>query len=563
MDVALRSARYDARLLSNHLKRALGKGNELVPESAARAAANSLLAQGDTRGNADTEKALRLSRLAPPPPSSAAARSTPQDSAGTAMDVEGDGETDATVGGVGVENPPPTPPTQLDSTRAASPQEVVDLGDAENESEAAGNKILKGGHEPASANSVVDQRRLIAILEAEERISAMAKHLGSADPMTGLRSILLPEQPASASWFSRSASAAVSGRHPSQFRDMGSPVMVLRESSAADDARADATSAVTLRGEKGTKEFPQLGDEPQSSRGNETPALRKQRRSRSVEDSLLSSTMESWEDCPAGTSGTRVVQGGAGSLSVAVGLSNHGRKKRSRESEAADEFEELARLGRAGPFLDRRSRSELARSISFTSDQRQGMTAPEAGVTGSSSYCSLPQLKTSTLNRSGAEGFFFLEKAGSSPGLSPLVSVSSPVVFNLWTFSVPVSTTHLLTHPRRPPPPRRLSYLFFFRTQPPYCVGRLRSVRRPRYANRASTKLSFRRRRRFQESDRRAAPAVGNNRGICCSDDRRLCAPNWRGVPNVSTGRCALKGETHTVFSPLCPRNMIDAFATR
>lgn len=375
MEAALRSARHDARLLGNHLKRSLGKGDEPLPESTARTATKLLLGQDDTHSNLDTEKALQLSRLAP---RSATACSTVQYAAGNTMDVEGDGNTDAAVGSIGAETLPSGPGGQLDSTRAAPSHEVVGVNDESNHV-AAASTTLEGGRAPASAAPVVDRRRLIAILAAEERTSAMANHLGSANPMTHLRSLLLPEQASSAPWFSRSCTGAPAG-HRSQFGSMGSSSMVVCESAAAGEVLTNATATTNQPSEKSTGGLPRLSLDAQLGRGQGKPAQRKQWRSRSAEDYLLvNSKSDGWDDYFAEES-------------------NHGRKKRSREGEIADHSEESSGLGRVKSFQDDFARPRLARSSSISSNQPQKMTGPEAGVTGNSSFCSLPRLKASRLS---------------------------------------------------------------------------------------------------------------------------------------------------------------------
>eukprot|EP00903_Cladosiphon_okamuranus_P009886 g9390.t1 len=383
MDAALRSAHHDARLLSNHLKRSLGKGNETLSESAARAATTFLLAQGDTHGDLDTEKALRLSRVVPPP---ATARGTPQDTSCDAMDVEGDKNTDAAAAGnIRGETLRLTPGEQHDSTITASSQTMSGISNAENSGEATtmDGSLAGGGHGPSRDNtsSVVNRRRLIAVLAAEERISAMASHLGSADPMTHLRSLLLPEQASSTNWFSRGP-AGVPGEDQPQLKSMRSLSVVLCESSAGDEGLKSAAAAAVYPSERVTDGLPRLGGDGFSGLGGEVypsggqgkPAQRKQRRSRSAEDNLVSSSQSGpWDNC------------------VADELI-HVRKKRSREGGVANHGEEL--LG-PGSFMDDVPQSGLARSRSFGTDQRQGMMAPEAAVTENWSFCSLPKLKVS------------------------------------------------------------------------------------------------------------------------------------------------------------------------
>lgn len=377
MDAALRSARHDARLLGNHLKRSLGKGNEPLPESAARAITTSLLAREATHGDLDMDRALRLSRLAPP---CATARSIAQDATGTAMDVEGDGGTDAAVGSIGADTLPSGPGGQADSPRAAPSHDMVGVTDEPHHVAEMGT-TLQGGKSPGSADSsVVDRTRLIAILAAEERISAMANHLGSADPMSHLRASLLPEQEYSVPSFFWSATEAPTGDR-SHLRDMiESSSMGLCESSAVDEVPANNQATTNHPSEKGPGALPHLSLDSQPSRGQGKPAQRKQRRSRSAEDAVLfSSKSEPWDDS-------------------FVGETNHGRKKRSRESEVAGHGEETPGLGRARSSRDDFSRPGLVRSSSLSSNQPQHMTAPEASVTTTSSFCSLPKLKTSRLN---------------------------------------------------------------------------------------------------------------------------------------------------------------------
>lgn len=76
----------------------------------------------------------------------------------------------------------------------------------------------------------------------------------------------------------------------------------------------------------------------------------------------------------------------------------HGRRKRSRAGEFADESGEGRDTERAGRNPEGSTRSGMVRSGSFTIGQRQKTMTGAASGLGSSSFCSLPKLKASKLS---------------------------------------------------------------------------------------------------------------------------------------------------------------------
>ncbi len=400
MNAALRSARHDARLLRTHLKRALGKGEGRLPENTARAATVLCLAQGDTHGDLDTEKALRLSRLAPPPSTSPIDCRPVQHTALSGMDVEGDYEASAAAGGVWSEPVTSIPAEMSVEQEGALPRTTA--SSEFNDGKASGSakdRALDERHGTASCTKsragetrAVDRSRLIAILAAEERISAMANHLGSADPtMNSLSVLLLGRQPPRA----YRPHDTLWGFGGVQSQEEGTTSPVVHHESLAVVAGEDALTAQEAQsGAKPSGGLPRLRGELSHNHRES------QRRSRSAEDALPSNTSSAEQrDRTSLASPGRVVEGKAADPASVNGFV-HGGRKRSRAEEFPDESGERRDIEKAGRIPEGgTTRSGLVRSGSFTIGQRQQTTAGAArGGVVSSSSCSLPKLKASKLS---------------------------------------------------------------------------------------------------------------------------------------------------------------------
>lgn len=162
MEEALRSAERETRLLRARLGQVLGCDVVGGPLSinAARAATDFVLAETSAHRDIDKDTALLRSTatllpLASPVDSPTAA---PKHS-GDGMEVDDDDEVVVTV---------------------------VNGGDATATKVTTATHLrrLPGSGKEAETNLVVDHTRLLSILAAENRLSAMADHLGSAEPIT-------------------------------------------------------------------------------------------------------------------------------------------------------------------------------------------------------------------------------------------------------------------------------------------------------------------------------------------------------------------------------------------
>lgn len=401
MDAALRSAHHDSRLLSTHLKRALGKGEGGLPESAARAATALCLAQGDTHGDLDAETALRLCRPTSPPPSSPKGGKNPAKGAAlSAMEVENHGEAHAAAVNRGSEALPSNLAEVSAEKEGQLPRMTASGGcNAGNVFSSATDApvALEEGRETggcgkgnAGEKRLVDRSRLIAVLAAEERISAMANHLGSADPtMDSLSLLLLGRRPPNVP----RPLDAIELFEEAQWQNEGmTSTMVHRESSAiGNGVNTLQKTAPEAGAAKSAGTLPRIrGESFQNNRAS-------QRCARSAEDAQPSNTStEAWDDAAVASPARITVDDGGGP--VFANEFTHGRRKRSRAGEPADKRVEGRDVENAGHIPEGSGRSGLVRSGSYTTGQRQQTTAGTTNGMSSSSYCSLPKLKTSKLS---------------------------------------------------------------------------------------------------------------------------------------------------------------------
>lgn len=411
----MKSAGRDARLLRTRLQHALGHGGKLLPERSARTATASLLSQGETRCELDTEAALRRSRLPPPTsPSSALGSSPKQDPTGSTMDVDCVYEANALVDGIGGTALPSSPAETLAAASVnVSPQHVrglceenegVSSSDQDDQTRYGGGNEetanhTKGGCHANGKSGVVDRGRLIAILEAEARINAMANHLGSAETTTFLRSLLLAGRHVGGlSPPSGSCGVTKGTQQSSQFEVVLSKSTMMGQSLSAD--RMDeifSTPAILPQTMATAGKLPYLIGEStgHTSRQVGRPVTAgKQNRSQSADDSWLRSSgqADSWnEPGVVGSAASAEMREGRGS-----GIEqqyNHGRQKRSRGGEEAGRSREGG-----GRKLEENELRRVGRSGSFAMGQRHHMTAPVSSIKERSSYCSLPKLNTSRLS---------------------------------------------------------------------------------------------------------------------------------------------------------------------
>ncbi|CAM9530519.1 unnamed protein product, partial [Ectocarpus fasciculatus] len=387
MRAALNSASHDARLLKTNLKYALGHAEGLLPERAARAAVDSLVARGDTHGDLDTETALWRSRAGGPSPGSAEGRPK---STGARKEIKPEG------GCMAVDSRGSSPDTNLfhasPSNGTASPQDGVGL-DVDESNHGLPDDDEKVYLEQTTRNHpnsgdgekrVVDRQRLIVVLAAEERINAMASHLGSVHPMTNLNSLLLP---AKGSW-DRPPAPGLSkdGRLP-----LPEPVNGTM-ATAAKQREAHTTGGI-----------PSSSHDPSVPHEDGRAWLGTHGRAHSAEDTLLHAKEDGTRRSSVAVASfrKRAGGGGGGGRDTAVAEGDHCRKKRSRRGETGDTGVEMGQEGvthRAGDT----GRSRLRKSSSFAEGQRHQTEAFEASAVGNPSRCSLPKLKASSVSRRGS-----------------------------------------------------------------------------------------------------------------------------------------------------------------
>ncbi|CAM9827528.1 unnamed protein product, partial [Ectocarpus sp. 12 AP-2014] len=379
MRAALNLASHDARLLRTNLKYALGSAEGLLPERAARAAVDSLVARGDTHGDLDTETALRLCRAVAPSPDSPEGRAK---STGTRQEMNPES------GCITVDARCSSPDKNRfgaspSSGGAASPQGGVCLDVEET------NHVLPDDDEniylkqptrkhPNSGDGekrVVDRQRLIVVLAAEERINAMASHLGSLHAMTNLSSLLVP------------AKGQLDGS--------------LAPGLSGEPENRSWTTATKQREAHTTGGIPDPSHDFSVPREDGRSWLGTQGRAHSAEDTLSHPKEDgNWRNPVAAASFRKRAGGGGrggGDTSDAEG-DNHCRKKRSKRGEKGSIGAEKEQQGVAYRAGDN-ERSRLQKSSSFAEGQRHQAETIEAGVVDTPSRCSLPKLKASSVRR--------------------------------------------------------------------------------------------------------------------------------------------------------------------
>lgn len=379
MRAALNLASRDARLLRTNLKYALGNAEGLLPERAARAAVDSLVARGDTHGDLDTETALRLSRTVAPSPDSAEGRAK---STGTRQ------ETNPESGCMAVDARCSSPDknrfgASSSSGGAASPQGGVGLDVDEinhvlpddDENIYLKQPTRKHPNTGDGEKRVVDRQRLIVVLAAEERINAMASHLGSLHAMTNLFSLLVP------------AKGQLDGP--------------LAPGLSGEPENRSWTTATKQREAHTTGGIPNPSHDFSVPREDRRSWLGTQGRAHSAENTLLHPKEDdNWRNSVAAASfRKRAGDGGrgGGDTSDAEG-DNHCRNKRSKRGEKGDTGAEKEQQGVAYRAGDN-ERSPLRKSSSFAEGQRHQAETFEASAVDTPSRCSLPKLKASSVSR--------------------------------------------------------------------------------------------------------------------------------------------------------------------
>ncbi|CAM9772193.1 unnamed protein product [Laminaria digitata] len=346
MEAALRSASHDARLLSNRLERALGKGaGGPLSVNAARVATTSLLAEGATKGDLDADDMLvRLSGTSTLSSDDASKRISSGGGKGTAMDVDADDAERLVFAGEGGSGSVAAR-DNASTGQAAAPALPTEGNHAGPLSIGSIVAISAQAATPAFEESrvavavvAVDRSRLIAMLAAEERLCAMANHLGSAESID-TSSWLSPKKPSKSQRKSRVLPFA--------------PPASASTSPATQEATR-RTAATTLH--NATAGFPHsndvntVGGFPHSNvvvaAGGRGKAGK--RRAKSAEDYpplAHSRVSPTWGASSSGGSG---LPGGGSSVTAGWGS---GRNKRSRGSKGGgDEPESEVGEGRGGRY---------------------------------------------------------------------------------------------------------------------------------------------------------------------------------------------------------------------
>lgn len=326
MEAALRSANHEARLLRTRLSRALQNADGPLSMNAARAVTTFVLAESSNYGGLDVETALQLSTSIPPSISLNNVRASHNET-GTLMDIEGD---ESVAGAETLKTSTPGTTGVPATTLALCEEERNNTGKSRANTTNAGNA--------SNGDVVVNRKRLIERVLAEERLSAMANHLGCAEPINRL-------------WLAPSLL-----RH-SQSVETVTPTLTkesVRESSLS------TTAGVEL---------------PPLDGFDRRQGKAAKRRAHSAEDAFFSQSQ------PSGTAVGPAVDEG------------HGRRKRSRGNREGAESKNDS-VGRKGVGD---GCSMLGRSKSFAMGQRH-QPLPENDAILGSSCPSLPKLKASRLN---------------------------------------------------------------------------------------------------------------------------------------------------------------------
>lgn len=392
MDAALRLARHDARLLSNHLENVMGDDEEPMSTKAARSAMAALQAQGDARGDIEIKTALCLSGPVPPTLGCAADGSAENKSIESMVDVETDGEGSPLLDSSHLER-------SAAKEGAALNLKGKILRDSDRRKPCLDNDKMRDKVPEVSSDDeddrVVDRRRLISILAAEERIGAMANHLGPADPTNNLRSLLLQAR--------RSSSVPicldVKGRDPA-LAENTMCVMNGKHRSVSAEAYSTPAQTATLRETRATPRFPRLSSDSSPARRNAPALPEKQRRTQSVDDDMLCTNQDTGVD-----SSTAAIENGSrpgvrgrgeqGGSSIDMEGCKYGRKKRCRRGdwETGSDWEDVGRV-----FRENSQPGES--TLGFVAvDETNQQAVPEAGGIVAPLSCSLPQLKASKLGR--------------------------------------------------------------------------------------------------------------------------------------------------------------------
>ena len=172
MEAALRRTSHATRLLCSRLNRAMGNGSNMVSRNAARSATSFILTDGATHGDLDLEKAILLSSSAPYAVFSGGLSVVQQENSAGGADVNGNAMD-------GCKQAAETP-----SISEGKPGEVTTGTNGEGESVLCEKRLKLTREKNRNHDNqwddqpVVDRERLITILTAQERVNAMANHLG-------------------------------------------------------------------------------------------------------------------------------------------------------------------------------------------------------------------------------------------------------------------------------------------------------------------------------------------------------------------------------------------------
>ncbi|CAM9311668.1 unnamed protein product [Scytosiphon promiscuus] len=371
MDAALRLARYDTQLLTKQLQRCLGSDEGPIPIKAARVAVDAHQARGGAGGDLDMIDGRCLSRPVlralgfehgANPEQEPAETMTKIDCHKDALPVAGEpGESNQASGLLESSAAKVTASLRQEM---GSNKERHRIASSEND-ETHGEVPETSSEEDESG--VVDRKRLISALAAEERIRAMANHLGPADPTNDSRSLVLQAR-----------------------RSFSTPIRLAEAEAATNltamDRHAQAISAL-----------PRLGNGSTRTRHNGPTWTGKQRRVQSAEHPLLRSDQDDVFG-PFLTAATNQTAPTGGRRDRGGGFTDAEGRKDGRKKRCRGDWETGRDWAGGVSTLSQDARSGVSGPDVVTVHRANQDEVPDASGAVARLSCSLPKLKASKLS---------------------------------------------------------------------------------------------------------------------------------------------------------------------